>query len=400
MKFLQLARKGKNNWWRYLITIILTNPGISLGAIIGSIYIYLLFELIALYPESPGFLGGLADLLSYNIISAFLIFILYFCMVSIHRRNFKTVLTAHEKIKWHRTLKGFMVWFLILLVLLFFSFSESNLKFTFDPVAYPFLVIVSLTIFFQAGFEEIFFRGYLLQALGMKKPILAVILTSLIFAIGHWGNQATFTGNIDIIIDTFIFGIVMAVITILEDGVETAIGIHTANNMFCALIVNDGTSAFYEALPSVFTDFSTPVTPLEQLVYSSLIMGALLLIIILPQRLNLIKNILKRWGCKSLNEKVVFKTNSRNLEVDDDIVSMKEKQKGTLSIKFRTPDKNKIEEIMEFFESLTDMEPLTMNIADTGEIKTYFRGTGPLDTIKEDDKTIYTFKATIQELQE
>lgn len=101
-----------------------------------------------------------------------------------------------------------------------------------------------------------------------------------------------------------------------------------------------------------------------------------------------------------MNEKVVFKTDSRHLEVDDDIVTIKEKQKGTLSIRFRSPDKSKIEEIMEFFESLTDMEPLTMNIADTGEIKAYFRGTGPLDTIKEDDKIIYTFEATIQELQE
>ncbi|BAW31048.1 MAG TPA: hypothetical protein PLO64_04310 [Methanothermobacter sp.] len=99
-----------------------------------------------------------------------------------------------------------------------------------------------------------------------------------------------------------------------------------------------------------------------------------------------------------MNGKVVFKTDSGHLEVDDDIVTMKEKQRGTLSIRFRSPDKSKIEEIMEFFESLTDMEPLTMNISDAGDIEAYFRGTGPFDTIKEDDRTIYTFEATIQEL--
>lgn len=99
-------------------------------------------------------------------------------------------------------------------------------------------------------------------------------------------------------------------------------------------------------------------------------------------------------------EKVVFTANTKKLEVNQDIIRMKERQKGTLSIKFKSPDKNEIEKIIGFFESLADMEPITMNIADTGERKAYFRGTGLLDTTKEDDKTIYTYEATIQELIE
>ncbi|MBC7118657.1 hypothetical protein [Methanothermobacter tenebrarum] len=99
-------------------------------------------------------------------------------------------------------------------------------------------------------------------------------------------------------------------------------------------------------------------------------------------------------------EKVVFTTKTKKLEVNQDIVRMKEKQKGTLSIKFKSPDKSEIEEIIKFFESLTDMEPLTMNIADTGEIKAYFRGTGSLDTIKEGERTLHAYEATIQELIE
>ncbi|BDH79669.1 MAG TPA: hypothetical protein GXX31_02655 [Methanothermobacter sp.] len=97
-------------------------------------------------------------------------------------------------------------------------------------------------------------------------------------------------------------------------------------------------------------------------------------------------------------EKVVFTVNTKKLEVNQDIIRMEERQKGTLSIKFKSPDKGEIEEIVGFFESLADMEPLTMNIAGTGERKAYFRGTGSLDIIKEDDKTIYTYEATIQEL--
>ncbi|MDI9624804.1 MAG: CPBP family intramembrane metalloprotease [Methanothermobacter sp.] len=300
MKFLQLAREGKNNWWRYLLTIILTNPGISIGAIIGLVSIYILFDIISilsdltgLHPPIGKFFQGFADLLSYNIVSAFLILFLFFCMVFIHRRDFKSVITAHERIKWYRILKGFVVWFSMLLVSLIFSLPDPNLKFTFDRATYPLLFIISLTIFFQAGFEEIFFRGYILQALNLslKKPQLSIIISSIIFAIGHWGNQLTLVGNFNIFIDTFIFALIAAIITVLEDGVETAIGIHTANNMFCALVINDGTSSFYEPLPSLFTNFSTPPNPIEQLYYSILMNGILLIIIILPQKLNLIKKI-------------------------------------------------------------------------------------------------------------
>jgi len=186
----------------------------------------------------------------------------------------------------------------MLLLSLSFSLPDPNIKFTFDAAAYPFLFIISLTIFFQAGFEEIFFRGYLLQALNLsvRRPWLAILISSVIFAIGHWGNQLTLMGNLNIFIDTFIFALVVAVITVLEDGVETAIGIHTANNMFCALIVNDGTSSFYEPLPSLFTNFSTPSNPMDQLFYSTLMNGILLLIIVLPQGLNLLKKIISRMG--------------------------------------------------------------------------------------------------------
>lgn len=300
---MQLAREGKNNWWRYLLTIILTNPGISIGTIIGLVSTYILFDVIGLifnltnlhFPIGK-FLQGFLDILSYNIVSAFLILLLFFCMVSIHKRDFKSVITAHERVKWYRILKGFVVWFAMLLLSLNFSLPDPNLKFTFDAAAYPLLLIISLTIFFQAGFEEIFFRGYILQAfnLFLKKPPLAILISSIIFATGHWGNQLTPIGNLNIFIDTLIFAIVVSVITVLEDGVETAIGIHTANNMFCALIINDGTSSFYEPLPSLFTNFSTPSNPMDQLFYSTLMNGILLLIIILPQRLNLLKKIISR----------------------------------------------------------------------------------------------------------
>lgn len=108
-----------------------------------------------------------------------------------------------------------------------------------------------------------------------------------------------------------------------------------------------------------------------------------------------------------MSDTVVFVKESGNknkgeniFEINQNRVRMKEKQKGTLSITFESPDKGDIEAAMAFFESMTDMEPLTMNIADTGEVKAYFKGTAPFSQSEEGGMTVYTYGVTIQELQE
>jgi hypothetical protein len=111
-------------------------------------------------------------------------------------------------------------------------------------------------------------------------------------------------------------------------------------------------------------------------------------------------------GC-IMSDKVVFVKESGNrnrgenvFEINQTRVRMKEKQKGTLSITFESPDKGDIDAAMAFFESMTDMEPLTMDIADTGEIRAYFKGTAPFSQMEEEGMTVYTYGVTIQELQE
>ncbi|MDI6842024.1 MAG: hypothetical protein QMC92_04385 [Methanothermobacter wolfeii] len=105
-----------------------------------------------------------------------------------------------------------------------------------------------------------------------------------------------------------------------------------------------------------------------------------------------------------MSENVVFvketgKRGEQTFEINQNRVRMKEKQKGTYSITFESPDKEDIEGAMAFFESMTDIEPLTMNIADTGEIKAYFKGTAPFSQKKEEGMTVYTYGVTIQEIQ-
>lgn len=92
------------------------------------------------------------------------------------------------------------------------------------------------------------------------------------------------------------------------------------------------------------------------------------------------------------------KTGENKLEVGQDLVKLKILQTGTITVNFKG-DLEEISKIKDFFESMTDMEPLTMNIASTGDIKSYFKGTSPFkEEVTEEGETFYSFGVTIQEI--
>jgi uncharacterized protein len=91
-----------------------------------------------------------------------------------------------------------------------------------------FLVVIVLTSPLQAAAEEIFFRGYLMQALGslFTQPWVGVVLSSVVFAFFH-GTQ-----NVPLFIDRLAFGLVAAVLVWRTGGLEAGIAAHVINNVF------------------------------------------------------------------------------------------------------------------------------------------------------------------------
>jgi len=105
-----------------------------------------------------------------------------------------------------------------------------------------------------------------------------------------------------------------------------------------------------------------------------------------------------------LDEKVYFSKTTgegkNELEVTQDIVKLKIKQTGTMTVKFEG-QKEELSKIKDFFESMTDMEPLNMNIASSGDIKAYFKGISPFtEKVSPEGENYYSFEVTIQELIE
>ncbi len=119
-------------------------------------------------------------------------------------------------------------------------------------------LIACLFIPIQSGLEEWLFRGYLLQGFTTltRSPLLSLLLTSIIFGSLHilnpeigklgYGLLAYYIGT------GFFFGI----ISLLDEGIELAIGFHVANNLFTALWVTADWTAFQTE--SLFKDLSEP----------------------------------------------------------------------------------------------------------------------------------------------
>lgn len=91
-----------------------------------------------------------------------------------------------------------------------------------------FAAVLVFTSPLQAAAEEVFFRGYLLQALGSAtgKAWIGIIGSALVFALLHGvQNPALFANRLA-------FGVLAGWLVWRTGGLEAAIGVHVANNLF------------------------------------------------------------------------------------------------------------------------------------------------------------------------
>jgi uncharacterized protein len=265
ISFLDNASQGENSIWRYIFTIILTwgAPIVIEIIILISAMIYLLTQginmgnYLELLVKDP-----MITLATVGITAVFSVIFLYFGVRYIHKRKFISLVNTDSRFSIRRLLKGWGIWFGLLTIgtVISLLIDPSGFKITFNPSTFSFLLILSFLVFpIQASFEELFFRGYLMQGIGLlsKKPVVPLIITSAIFSLAHYFNGGTTLMSVDIILQTLIVGLTLGIITLGENRLETAMGVHIANNMFVCLIVNNPDS-LTQNLPSLFTNTAIP----------------------------------------------------------------------------------------------------------------------------------------------
>jgi len=256
MNFLEQAYKGKNDWWRYLLTFLIVVLGWQLiGVIPLSVVAFQKSGNIEGFVEASqdAFMGlGINSNLYLTLMILTFIFGLLFLLFgvhSVHNRPGKTIVTSRVKIDFNRILFSFSLWFLIACGAIAWGyFLEPEMYvWNFKPLPFFTLLLISFILLpFQTSFEELLFRGYAMQGLGVlfKNALMPLILTSVIFGLLHGFNPEVQKLGQGIMVYYIGTGLMFGICTLMDEGTELALGMHAANNVVAALIVTSDWMVF------------------------------------------------------------------------------------------------------------------------------------------------------------
>lgn len=186
---------------------------------------------------------------------------LYLVIKKLHNRNFVSITTSRSKVDWRRIIHSFILWGSITIIFIsadFFINSEDyQINFKFDKF-FILLIIGFILIPIQTSLEELLFRGYLFQGFSLyfKRPWIGLFLTSFIFGCLHIFNPEVQKLGLGILIYYIGTGLFLGIITLMDQGIELALGFHAANNLITALLVTSSWTAFQTE--SILIDISDP----------------------------------------------------------------------------------------------------------------------------------------------
>lgn len=190
--------------------------------------------------------SGLMVLL-FPFIAALAAFILL--IKPLNRRTFKMTINGTQKIRWSHFFISGLTWLVISAIYLFFylKLEPSNFILNNQTISLLFISLIAvLFIPFQAGFEEVVFRGYLMQgfAVMLRNRWFPLIMTSVLFGLMHAYNpEVEEFGFFTMMPQYVLFGLIFGIITLLDDGIEASMGAHAANNIFLVIMVTNKASA-------------------------------------------------------------------------------------------------------------------------------------------------------------
>jgi membrane protease YdiL (CAAX protease family) len=266
--YIDAARRGKHTWPRYLLGFLLI---LFFWQVIGAVvsgFLITAFGGSVADTMNPLSLGGVQGFLVFNINFLIILAGIVLAVALIHRRSPRTLVTPRNRIDLKRVAQGFGAWFLIMcgFALVSFLLDPSIYWSGPDPAAFiPFALVALILTPIQTTTEELFFRGYLMQAASLisKNPLFLIIASGLPFMLVHLGNPEVGADFVTVVLYYFAVGAFFALISLKDGTTELAIGIHAANNLFIALVLNFSGSAF-EGTPSLF--YATSFDPVSELI--------------------------------------------------------------------------------------------------------------------------------------
>ena len=276
MNYIEQAYKGKNEWYHWLFTIVIVFFGWQLlGAIPLTMAGWAKSNNAIQFAEfaKDNFMTAGLDknFLLFLILFMFLVglIFLFIGVKYIHQRSFTSLITSRTKVDWKRFLYGFFIWGILAVVITYNSILLAPENFIWNFNATPFFTLVAISFIFipfQTGFEELLFRGYFMQGIGIlaKNRWVPLVVTSLVFGLLHGTNpEVAKLGQI-----TMVFyigtGLFFGIVTLMDEGTEIALGLHAVNNITAAFFVTTDWTVFQT--DALYIDTSEPSVSWEMFV--------------------------------------------------------------------------------------------------------------------------------------
>ena len=269
--FLEQGIKPQNKFWLYLIGSVLIIIASFIGQIPFSVAV-----LYSSFKNKKGFPTDNAEIMRIfdPNLTLFLVMVsfvfafagIYYVVKYLHNQTLLSVTTSRKKVDWSRILFSFVVWSIFSALSFEAVYLKSPENFVWNFKLIPFLILVLVGVIMipiQTSTEEYVFRGYLMQGFAnlAQNKWFPLLMTSLIFGSMHVFNPEVAKMGYIIMVYYIGTGLFLGIITLMDEGIELALGFHAANNLVGAILVTSDWSVFQTY--SIFKDISEPSAGLD-----------------------------------------------------------------------------------------------------------------------------------------
>jgi membrane protease YdiL (CAAX protease family) len=280
--FIEQAYKGNNKWWRVLLTALLTS-----GVFIANFIMYFvsskeqLKKAYDLMKDIPNNLSLIINLIPF----VFLLGLLFLLVYILNNRGILSLTTSRAKVDFKRIFFSFglIVFISIAGFLVSYYVDNSNITWNFKPVNFFILLFISLLLFpFQIGLEEYLFRGYLMQQIGIavRNRWFPLLFTSAMFGLLHSANPEVAEMGFGVMVFYIGTGLLLGIMTLMDEGMELALGFHFGNNLMVSLLLTSEFSALQTDALFKYTGIENTSGTLTEMIISIAITYPIILFIL------------------------------------------------------------------------------------------------------------------------
>lgn len=262
VSYLDIARQGKNDWWRYLVGLISI---LFFWFGLGGLFILApltwgvvsaagtgIFDPNDPFRDVPPLVAFSFVLLSFVPLLVGVLLVVRL----IHKRPFTSLVTPDQKINWRRLGQGFVIYAILISLAAGVEawLYPGRYRFELELPQFLFFLLVGLLLFpWQTTAEEFLFRGYLLQGLSRlsRQPLILSVMIGLLFMVSHLPNPEIEISPWLMATNFFVVGFALTLVSIKDNGLELALGIHAANNLFSLVAIYPSPALPIKAIFSV-----------------------------------------------------------------------------------------------------------------------------------------------------